>query len=420
VTSSNRAERPSVAIAGAGLAGLCLAQCLVRAGIDVQVYEADPGPFVRPQGYRITVDEHGMAALRQSLPPALMTLALATAGEPGGYFRFTNNRLRDAVKLTFDAEPDGGRQMDRQILRSVLLVGLEDRVHYGKAAVGLEPVGRDELVLRFADETSVRASVVVGADGIGSALRHHILRGAEPVDTGMGGIYGRTKLVQEGANVLPDVLRKSGVLAIGETPGRAFFFTSMRFHEPPQDAFARLAPGRQVAAGDDYVMWGITLKDNEIPVNDNEADPVALRHLAERLASGFHPLVRRLISAADQDAALLTTFAVGQRPGTWALPRSTLIGDAVHAMPPFGAHGGNTALRDAALLGQRIAAACAGEISIESAISGYHHEMVRYAFKSVDTAAKMMHRLAGSGRFQRWLLLNMSPRLHRPTVTDAQ
>ena len=419
MASSNRGEHLSVAVVGAGLAGLCLAQCLVRAGISVQVYEADPGPFVRPQGYRITVDQHGITALRQSLPPALMTLALATAGEPGGYFRFTNRRLRDAVKLKVDAKPDGGRQMDRRVLRSVLLVGLEDRVHYGKAAVGLEPVGSDGLVLRFADQTSAHASVVVGADGIGSALRQHILPGAEPIDTGTGTIYGRTPLFQEGNDVLPGALRKSAVLAFGETPGRAFFFTSMRFHEPLQDAFARLAPGHVVVSGDDYVMWGMTLKDNEIPLGDAKADPAALRHHAERLASGFHPLVGRLISAADEDATILTTFALGQRPGTWALPRTTLIGDAVHAMPPFGAHGGNTALRDAALLGQRIAAACAGDMSIESAISGYHHEMVRYAFKSVDDAMRMM-RLTSSGRFQRWLLLNVLPRLHRPTVADAQ
>ena len=41
----------SVAIAGAGLSGLCLAQYLTRAGIDVHVYERDPGPL---SGGRVT------------------------------------------------------------------------------------------------------------------------------------------------------------------------------------------------------------------------------------------------------------------------------------------------------------------------------------------------------------------------------
>ena len=39
----------SVAIAGTGLSGLCLAQYLMRSGVDVHVYERDPGPFVRRQ-----------------------------------------------------------------------------------------------------------------------------------------------------------------------------------------------------------------------------------------------------------------------------------------------------------------------------------------------------------------------------------
>src|SRR5690348_2051787 len=127
MSSSNET---SVAIAGAGLAGLCLAQRLVRAGIDVQVYERDPGPFVRRQGYRVTVDADGLGALRDSLPPRLYELVLATGGDPGGVFRLTDSRLRDAVRLTYEAEPDGGRQIDRQVLRAILLIGLEDRVHY--------------------------------------------------------------------------------------------------------------------------------------------------------------------------------------------------------------------------------------------------------------------------------------------------
>jgi 2-polyprenyl-6-methoxyphenol hydroxylase-like FAD-dependent oxidoreductase len=409
----------SVAIAGAGLSGLCLAQSLVAAGIGIRLYEADSGPFMRRQGYRITVDQHGIAALRQCLSPSLMALALATASRPGGYFRFTNSDLRDAVKLKFDATPDSGRQMDRQVLRSVLLVGLEDRVHYGKTAVAVESAGGD-LVLRFADRTAARASVVVGADGIGSVLRRQIVPGAEPVNTNIGGIYGCTALVQHGDSVLPDALGKSGVLAIAGTPGRAVFFTSMRFHEPPQEAFARLAPGHCVASGDDYVMWGMTLIDSEMPTGDAMPGSAALQSHAAHLASSFHPIIRRLISTADRDATIFTRFAVGRRPDAWPLPRTTLIGDAIHAMPPFGAHGGNTALRDAALLGQKIIAASSGETSIESALSAYQNEMLPYAFKAVDNAAKMMHRLTSTNPLPRWLLLKLLPRLHGITIPGGQ
>jgi 2-polyprenyl-6-methoxyphenol hydroxylase-like FAD-dependent oxidoreductase len=406
-----------VAVAGAGLAGLCLAQRLVRAGIDVHVYESDPGPFVRRQGYRITVDADGLAALRDSLPEQLYELALAVGGEPGGSFRFTNSRLRDAFTLTFKPTPDGERQMDRQALRSVLLVGLGERVHYGRAATAVEPGDAGEMVLRFADGSSAGASVVVAADGIGSALRRHIAPGADPVDSGMAGIYGRTPLLRAGRSMLPDVLGRSGVLALGDEPARAFFFTAMRFGEDPGTAFERLAPGHPAPAGADYVMWGLVLRQNEVPAH-TRADPQRLRELAGRLASGFHPLVHRLIEGADDDATILSTFAVGRRPVDWPLPRATIVGDAVHAMPPFGAHGGNTALRDAALLAGRLVDAHTHGTSVEAAIAAYQTEMPRYAFKAVETAAGMMRRLTGGGRFQRIMMTRLLPGLHRVTVPD--
>ena len=45
-----------VMVIGAGLGGLTLAHALVRAGIDVRVYEADDGSGERLQGYRLGRD----------------------------------------------------------------------------------------------------------------------------------------------------------------------------------------------------------------------------------------------------------------------------------------------------------------------------------------------------------------------------
>jgi monoamine oxidase len=93
-------ETLSVAIAGAGLSGLCLAQALLRAGFDVQVYERDPSPDARCQGYRITVDEHGTGALQRCLPSHLFELFCATVGDPGGYFRFLNRSSTTILRTT--------------------------------------------------------------------------------------------------------------------------------------------------------------------------------------------------------------------------------------------------------------------------------------------------------------------------------
>ncbi|WP_326550268.1 FAD-dependent oxidoreductase [Micromonospora sp. NBC_01813] len=408
----------SVAIAGAGLAGLCLAQYLLRAGIDVHVYERDPGPFVRRQGYRIILDRYGLEALRESLPRPLYRLALATGDEPGGHLRFTNRRLRDAFSITFKDEPHATRQVDRLTLRSILQSGLDGRIHYGKAAVGVDSGGPAGLRLRFADGGSAAATVVVGADGVGSALRAQLIPDADPTTTPMVGIYGRSPLRCNGQSVIPDALRTSGVLAIADRPGRAFFFTSMRFGERPQEAFARLAPGSYAPTGDDYVMWGMLLRQEEVPAVVR-GHLLTLWELAARTSRDFHPLIRRLVDTAELDATVLNVFATGRRPRRWAVPRATMMGDAVHAMPPFGAQGGNTALRDAALLGQRLVEARATGASVEEAIAAYQDEMVPYAFRAVDTAAGLMRRLTGNAAAPHWVLTRVLPRLHRVTVPEA-
>jgi 2-polyprenyl-6-methoxyphenol hydroxylase-like FAD-dependent oxidoreductase len=96
-----------------------------------------------------------------------------------------------------------------------------------------------------------------------------------------------------------------------------------------------------------------------------------------------------------------------------------MMGDAVHVMPPFGAQGGNTALRDAALLGRRLVEARAGAAPLEQAIAAYQDEMVPYAFGAVDTAAGLMRRLTGGAAAPHWVLTRVLPRLHRVTVPEA-
>ncbi|UQU62685.1 FAD-dependent monooxygenase [Couchioplanes caeruleus] len=408
----------SVAIAGAGLSGLCLAQYLMRAGVDVHVYERDPGPFVRRQGYRIILDRYGLEALRESLPRPLYRLALTTGDEPGGHMRFTDSRLRDAFTVTFKDEPHATRQVDRLTLRSILMSGLDGRIHYGRSAVAVDSGGPAGLRLRFTEGESVPASVVVAADGAGSALRAQLMPDADPADTPMAGVYGRSPLRRDGESVIPEALRTSGVLAIADRPGRAFFFTSMRFGESPREAFARLAPGSFAPTGDDYVMWGLLLRREEVPTGVR-GDLLALRELAARRSADFHPLIRRLVDTAEPDATVLTYFASGRRPHRWAVPRATMMGDAVHVMPPFGAHGGNTALRDAALLGHRLVEARANGTPVEEAIAAYQDEMVPYAFRAVDTAAGLMRRLTGGAAAPHWVLTRVLPRLHRVTVPEA-
>lgn len=203
---------------GAGVSGLCLAHSLLRAGFDVQIYERDPAPHARRQGYRITLDEHGIAGLQRCLPPHLFQLFLATTSPTDeiGYMRITNQNLGEVFSFAFQSDPSGTdlrtpRQADRQTLRTIMLEGLRDRVHFGKAAVRAETTS-DGATLHFSDGSRVHASLVVGADGVNSALRKSYLPDFEPEDTDRWAIYGRTLLFQNGRSIVPRPLKTSGYL----------------------------------------------------------------------------------------------------------------------------------------------------------------------------------------------------------------
>jgi 2-polyprenyl-6-methoxyphenol hydroxylase-like FAD-dependent oxidoreductase len=64
-------QNDRVLIIGAGISGLALAQGLNKANIPFHVFESDPTPAFRPQGYRFRVDGGGAAALREVLTDEL-------------------------------------------------------------------------------------------------------------------------------------------------------------------------------------------------------------------------------------------------------------------------------------------------------------------------------------------------------------
>ena len=395
--SKNQRSHISVAIAGAGLSGLCLAQSLLQAGFDVQVYESDPSPHARRQGYRITVDKYGAVALKRCLPPHLFELVLATASpvEDVGYFRFTNENLSEIFKLTFKRDPNLSNQevlgqVDRATLRTILLSGLQGRVHFGKAVARVE-TSSNGAILHFVDGSSTQASIVVGADGVNSVLREQLLPDCPPVNTGYCGIYGKTRLLQKGKLLLPKSLENSGVFAIGNLDHN-FFFTTMRFNESATTAFARLAPDQEPPIHEDYVMWAITFAQETLPSNVWTLPANALHQLALQASHDFHPVLQRFVERADAEYTVAVTLKAATRPHLWPATRATLMGDAVHVMPPTGAHGGNTALRDAALLAEKLKEAASQGEPLEQAIQMYQDEMVVYAFKEVESSMAMLRR----------------------------
>jgi 2-polyprenyl-6-methoxyphenol hydroxylase-like FAD-dependent oxidoreductase len=79
-----------------------------------------------------------------------------------------------------------------------------------------------------------------------------------------------------------------------------------------------------------------------------------------------------------------------ERPAPWTPSRVTVLGDAVHGMPPTGGNGASTALRDAALLTRQLTRTARGELPLLDAIGKYEAEMREYGFEAVDLAMKTL------------------------------
>ena len=151
-----------VLVVGAGLGGLCLAQGLRRSGLAVTVYERDSGVTARFQGYRIGLAEHGIEALRASLPERWYRLFEASVGDLAGERPILDAQLEQVGAMSALQ----GIAIDRHVLRHLLLTGLD--VHFGKELVYHQVLPDQQVEAVFRDGTTQRADVLVGAEGINS------------------------------------------------------------------------------------------------------------------------------------------------------------------------------------------------------------------------------------------------------------
>jgi 2-polyprenyl-6-methoxyphenol hydroxylase-like FAD-dependent oxidoreductase len=392
-----------VAVAGAGIGGLCLAQGLIRAGIEVTVYERDSELTAGGQGYRLHID--AWPALRACLPPDLYDLCVATSGRPSTALTVATKSLRPLRRIEAGPQPDPldpaadpaalSMPVNRQTLREVLAARLDGVLAFGRACAGFEqhPGG---VTVRFADGSSAGADVLVGADGVGSPVRRRYLPHALVEDTGTVCICGRTPLTAQTRPLLPAPLRDGFTAVVGGGVGMAAGL--LDFREPPPLAAARLAPGVRLSPAAPYLMWAVTGAARQLGVQHDgvqhdgvqpdrgELRPADLHAAAKHAIRRWHPDLVRLVELATVHETSLVTVRTAVPVAAWQASRVTLLGDAIHAMSPARGSGANTALRDAALLAAELAAAARGEKTLVQAVGTYEQQMIDYGFAAVQAA----------------------------------
>ena len=369
-----------VLVIGAGLGGLTLAHALVRAGIDVAVYEADDGSGERFQGYRIGLAEPGLAALRASLPQRLYELIEITSGSLTGPGLLFDEQLT-VLSRDLEGPAEDARAVDRQVLRRILLGELGERVAPGKRLTGVTEGADGTVTARFADGTQATGAVLVGADGGNSVVRRHLVPEVGLVDSDLCGAMGRTPITDRFLRLVPG----RGTMVKG--PGVTLMLGRMQFGREPSEAAAELAPGLDMPYRDSYVRWVLLVPPEHAAVTESGD----ARELVLDLIDGWHPDLRDLVARADMSAVGRAKICDRPMP-SWPVGRVTLLGDSAHLTLASGGNGANTAMQDAVRLSARLAEADRGERDLASALGEYQDDLLDRGDAAVEHSKEALKR----------------------------
>jgi 2-polyprenyl-6-methoxyphenol hydroxylase-like FAD-dependent oxidoreductase len=372
-----------VLIVGGGVGGLALAHALRGAGLDVAVYEQDPSPQIRNQGYRIHIDPDGNAALRACLPPEVLDLVRRTSGVNGDLVAGYTHQLEQVMAQTFPGITDHEiTSVDRYTFRQGLLTGLGNIVHFGRKLAGYRITDTGRVRVEFAEGGSDEGDLLVGADGVGSAVRRQLLPHATVRDLGVRCLYGRMPLTDATDPLVPDDFNR-GFSWVADQTGYGAGLAPLRFRERPEGA-------------SDYLMTVLTATPQRLGMPDDELftlPPEQLWKITIEATTDWHPAIREIFAHADAHTFFPITIRAGQRVDGWKSGPVTLLGDAIHTMPPTGGVGANTALRDAATLAGELISAGRGEKSLIEAIAAYESVMLPRGFATVDNSLRMARQM---------------------------
>jgi 6-hydroxynicotinate 3-monooxygenase len=310
---------PTIAIVGAGIAGLTAAATLRRIGLKVDIYEQ--APAFAWIGAGLQLNPNAMKVMR-GLGLEAHIRSVGFAPEVG------YNREWNTGEITY-LHPMGAKIEQRfgapdislhraELHAALLLINPAEIIHLGKKLAGLDQAGSG-VRLTFTDGTWVEADAVVGADGVHSAVLEILFGSGEP--------------------------RFTGQVAYRATYRSELLGTKI------DDRVKWWGPGLHI------VTYKVNPRRDELyfiastPEPDFKIESWSARGDLDQMRAaftGFHPQARVILDACPE----VRKWALVERDPLvrWSEGRIVLIGDACHPMLPYMAQGGSAAIEDAVVL----------------------------------------------------------------------
>ena len=372
-------------IVGGGIGGLTAALCLHRAGWDTVIVER--AQALEDIGAGIQLGPNAMKVMQQL---GLETALIEAGFQPEAIELRMGVSGMDLIRvpLAQTAIQKWGApyvHIHRADLVRVLAEALEDRAPETlKLGLGLIRYSQtdSQITAHLSDGRELTGDVLIGADGIHSAVRTQMLGPDDPVFTGNVAWRAVVPVDQLGADCPRPVA--------GAWMGRG------------KHAVTYLLRGGTLANFVGVVErhdWAKEGWQEEGRKEDARAD-----------FDGWHPTITQLIEKAD---TLYRWALFDRKPNPhWVDGRAALMGDAAHPMLPFMAQGAAMAIEDAWAL----AACVSAQTPMTDALPAYQN--LRYARASKMQAAsranaKTFHQRTGIGRLKTygpmWLAGRIAP-----------
>ncbi|HEX5146934.1 MAG TPA: FAD-dependent monooxygenase [Conexibacter sp.] len=350
-----------IAVVGGGIGGLTAALSLGQAGYDVSLYER--APEITPIGAGISLWPNGVKVM-QWLGVGEELAALAPPMRRLRYLAPDGEQLTDISLAPLEsAAGQRAYPIARTDIQLTLLRHLGDeRVTLDATCVGADQ-DDDGVTVRFADGREVRADVLVGADGVRSALREQVIgepwppryagnvnwNGLVPADEAIGPLDAFTLIVGEG--------RRCGFMPVSE--GRFYFFF-----------------------------------DAAMPA-DSVVERGGWRAELEQLFRGWGSNVHALLDGLDEERMVRHPIHDLEPLPRFADRRIALLGDAAHAATPMLGQGAAMAMEDAVVLTR----------CLVTTDMGIAHALERYESQRSDRA----HAIARASRERTELMIASDP-----------